>query len=70
MRNTADPQDPLTIQIERLQAEHTTLETAISALQALENADQLQIQRIKKRKLRIKDQITHLLNLRQPDIIA
>ena len=46
------------------------LEAAIDALLAAPAIDQLQIARIKKRKLRLKDEITQLEDLLIPDIIA
>jgi hypothetical protein len=56
--------------IELLRLEHGDLEAAIDALQAAPAVDQLQIARIKKRKLRLKDEITQLEDLLIPDIIA
>jgi hypothetical protein len=56
--------------IELLRQEHGDLEAAIDALQAAPAVDQLQIARIKKRKLRLKDEITQLEDLLIPDIIA
>jgi hypothetical protein len=56
--------------IELLRQEHGDLEAAIDALLAAPAVDQLQIARIKKRKLRLKDEITQLEDLLIPDIIA
>ena len=56
--------------IELLRQEHGDLEAAIDALLAAPAIDQLQIARIKKRKLRLKDEITQLEDLLIPDIIA
>lgn len=53
-----------------LRQEHGDLEAAIVALQAAPAIDQLQIARIKKRKLRIKDEISQLEDMLIPDIIA
>jgi len=53
-----------------LRQEHGDLEAAIIALQAAPAIDQLQIARIKKRKLRIKDEISQLEDMLIPDIIA
>lgn len=56
--------------IEILRQEHSDLEAAIEALQTAPAVDQLQIARIKKRKLRLKDEITQLGDMLIPDIIA
>lgn len=56
--------------IELLRQEHGDLEAAIEALLAAPAVDQLQIARIKKRKLRLKDEIQQLEDLLIPDIIA
>ena len=53
-----------------LRIEHRDLDAAISALSAVENRDQLQIARLKKRKLRLKDQIAIFEDYLTPDIIA
>ena len=56
--------------IELLRQEHGDLEAAIEALLSAPAIDQLQIARIKKRKLRLKDEIAQLEDLLIPDIIA
>lgn len=56
--------------IELLRQEHGDLEAAIAALLTAPAVDQLQIARIKKRKLRLKDEISQLEDLLIPDIIA
>lgn len=56
--------------IELLRQEHRDLDTAIEALLAAPAIDQLQIARIKKRKLRLKDEIAQLEDMLIPDIIA
>jgi hypothetical protein len=56
--------------IELLRQEHGDLEAAIDALLSAPAVDQLQIARIKKRKLRLKDEIQQLEDLLIPDIIA
>jgi hypothetical protein len=53
-----------------LRIEHRDLDAAISALTAVDNRDQLQIARLKKRKLRLKDQIAIIEDYLTPDIIA
>ena len=56
--------------IELLRQEHGDLEAAINALLTAPAIDQLQIARIKKRKLRLKDEIAQLEDMLIPDIIA
>ncbi|MBW8910609.1 MAG: DUF465 domain-containing protein [Sphingomonas sp.] len=56
--------------IEILKQEHGDLDAAIEALLAATAIDQLQIARIKKRKLRLKDEISLLEDMLIPDIIA
>lgn len=53
-----------------LRIEHRDLDAAISALAGADSQDQLQIARLKKRKLRLKDQIALLEDYLTPDIIA
>lgn len=50
--------------------EHGDLDSSIAALQASTVPDQIQLQRLKKKKLRLKDQIAKLRNRLTPDIIA
>ncbi|MGD9545255.1 MAG: YdcH family protein [Methylocystis sp.] len=57
-------------EVERLRLEHHDLETAIDALLAVGGADQLQIQRLKKRKLLLRDRIAYMEDQLTPDIIA
>ncbi|MEP3029691.1 MAG: DUF465 domain-containing protein [Erythrobacter sp.] len=56
--------------LEILRSEHGDLDAAISALTQAGSTDQLQIARLKKRKLRLKDQIALAENNLLPDIIA
>ena len=53
-----------------LRIEHRDLDAAITALSAADSQDQLQIARLKKRKLRLKDQIALIEDYLTPDIIA
>lgn len=53
-----------------LRLEHRDLDTAISALVEDGGPDQLQVARLKKRKLRLKDQIAIIEDYLTPDIIA
>ena len=54
----------------KLRTEHRELDDEIVALEAVGTADQLQIRRLKKRKLTLKDQITSVEDQLTPDIIA
>lgn len=56
--------------LEMLKIEHRDLDAAIDALNAAGAGDQLQIARLKKRKLRLKDQISVIEDYLIPDIIA
>jgi hypothetical protein len=60
----------LATELARLREEHRDLDAAINALEAITAADQLQIQRLKKRKLFLKDRIIALSDQLTPDIIA
>lgn len=53
-----------------LTAEHRELDAAIAALTETPPFDQLQAQRLKKRKLVLKDMIRRLEDMLTPDIIA
>ena len=57
-------------ELARLKQEHRDLDTAIEGLEGMVTGDQLQIQRLKKRKLVLKDQIMRLEDRLTPDIIA
>lgn len=56
--------------IELLRIEHRDLDAAIDALFEQGSTDQLQIARLKKRKLRLRDEISFLSDQLIPDIIA
>lgn len=56
--------------LEALRTEHRDLDAAIDALTGAGSTDQLQIARLKKRKLKLKDQIAILEDFLIPDIIA
>ena len=63
-------EDELRKRLEALRIEHRDLDAAIDALTAAGASDQLQIARLKKRKLKLKDQITLIEDYLIPDIIA
>lgn len=56
--------------IELLKQEHRDLDSAIAALAQNGSADQLQLARLKKRKLMLRDEIALLEDSLIPDIIA
>jgi hypothetical protein len=57
-------------QLERLREEHRDLDAAIEALDNAGAADRLQMQRLKKRRLGLRDRLSQLEDLLTPDIIA
>ena len=56
--------------LKALVVEHRDLDAAIAALNAVKPYDHLQIQRLKKRKLALKDEIARIEDQLIPDIIA
>ncbi|SJZ40257.1 hypothetical protein SAMN02745126_00893 [Enhydrobacter aerosaccus] len=68
----SEPQDAeaLKAKLETLRSEHRDLDEVIDRLIEKAPFDQLQLQRLKKRKLGLKDQITRLESQLIPDIIA
>jgi hypothetical protein len=60
----------LLAECERLSQEHRDLDAAIAALLHLGAGDRLQIQRLKKRKLALRDRLAFLEDQLTPDIIA
>ena len=60
----------MTKRLEVFKTEHRDLDAAIDALTGAGSTDQLQIARLKKRKLRLKDQISMIEDYLIPDIIA
>jgi hypothetical protein len=65
---TAPDEVALRVKLAELTQEHRDLDTAIEAL--LGTHDMLQLTRLKKRKLQLKDQIANIQNQLLPDIIA
>jgi hypothetical protein len=57
-------------ELEHLRQEHRDLDSAIDALTNFATADRLQIQRLKKRKLILRDKIALIEDQLTPDIIA
>ena len=56
--------------LHRLKQEHRDLDEVLIQLQEKHTVNFSQIQRLKKRKLILKDRITYLRNKTEPDIIA
>ena len=63
-------EDEMRKRLELLRIEHRDLDAAIDALSDAGSSDQLQIARMKKRKLKLKDQIALIEDYLIPDIIA
>ena len=59
-----------TTELEHLRQEHRDLDAAIEALTHMGSVDRLQVQRLKKRKLALRDRMTFLDDQLTPDIIA
>jgi len=67
---TKEEERELREQLARLQQEHRDLDAAIAALQDSLGVDVIQVQRLKKRKLYLRDRITFIEDELTPDIIA
>jgi hypothetical protein len=64
-----NPEDVMR-RLELLRQEHRDLDSAIIALMESGSSDQMQLARLKKRKLRLRDEISMLEDQLVPDIIA
>ena len=64
-----EPLDPAFVarRLVELRTEHRDLDAAIASLAELASADEIQLKRLKKRKLRIKDMINYYENKLIPD---
>ncbi len=69
-RLTEEEEREIRRQIAGLMVEHRDLDGAIAQAAMAANADTMAIQRLKKRKLALKDQMTKLEDRLLPDIIA
>jgi hypothetical protein len=67
---TTEEERELREELARLQQLHRDLDAAIAALQDSPGADVIQVQRLKKRKLQLRDRITFISDQLTPDIIA
>jgi hypothetical protein len=65
-----EDQEALRRQLAELQSEHRDLDDVIARLSEKMPFDQIQLQRLKKRKLSLKDQIERVRSKLLPDIIA
>ena len=65
-----DPLVAMQAELSRLKQEHRELDSAIDALETVTGGDQLQVQRLKKRKLILRDRMSFLEDQLTPDIIA
>ena len=63
-------EEVLEVELEFFRQEHRDLDQAIIALSNSGTTDRLMIQRLKKKKLQLKDKITRLEDRLTPDIIA
>lgn len=70
MRGSMTDQSELRLVLARLLQEHRDLDAAIFALENAPGRDVLQIKRLKKRKLQLRDQIAMVEDQLTPDIIA
>ena len=67
---TDEDERELETELARLQQEHRDLDAAIAAMVESGRTDTIRIQRLKKRKLALKDRISVLEDQLLPDIIA
>jgi hypothetical protein len=65
-----DDQDEIRRKLEELRSEHRDLDAVIGRIAESAPFDQIQLQRLKKRKLVLKDRIARLESRLLPDIIA
>ncbi len=67
---TEAEEQALRVKLAALAQEHRDLDSAIEALIEAGSPDQIQLTRLKKRKLQLKDQIAQIEDAFLPDIIA
>ncbi|MEM6762203.1 MAG: DUF465 domain-containing protein [Pseudomonadota bacterium] len=67
---SAEEQQAIEARLQALREQHRDLDAAVEALEANGSTDLLQIKRLKKRKLQLKDEIRALSAKTIPDIIA
>ena len=66
----SEDETTLRAELARLLQEHRDLDVAIEALREAPGHDQIQVQRLKKRKLVLRDRISFIEDRLTPDIIA
>lgn len=67
---SSEEREALLTHLERLREEHRDLDDAIEAVRSAGPYDQLQMQRLKKRKLLVRDKLARIEDQLTPDIIA
>ena len=67
---TREEERELNLELERLKQEHRDLDSAIDALLGTTGYDRIQVQRLKKRKLVLRDRVSAIEDQLFPDIIA
>jgi hypothetical protein len=67
---SAEQDAVLRIRVAKLRQEHQDLDAAVYALEQGQRPDQIQIARLKKKKLILRDEIKRLEDQLTPDIIA
>lgn len=70
MKLDEEQRDLLKRKLEEMRTEHRDLDDVIARVTEEAPFDQLRVQRLKKRKLMLKDQIAHIESMLLPDIIA
>jgi len=62
--------EAIRVDLELMKAEHRRLDEEIAAISAEGTFDQLELARLKRRKLMLKDRIQRMIDQNTPDIIA
>lgn len=70
MNLNQEQRELLSRKLEELRTEHRDLDDVIARVTEDAPFDQIRVQRLKKRKLLLKDQIIHIESMLLPDIIA
>lgn len=68
--DSTDTSENLRSRLQELRVEHRDLDEAINRLMALPPPDELMLRRLKKRKLQLKDRISLIESMLEPDIPA
>ena len=70
LSDTMSSKEMLQVRLNGLKQNHGDLDLAIEALNKINTSDQLSVRRLKKEKLKVKDEIKRLKDKLAPDIIA